>query len=430
MTPFDTICAPITAPGGAVAIIRLSGPEAWEVADRAFNNFPSVPESHRAYYGTFAHGDDGLLVLFKEGHSYTGEQSAELNIHGSPASVASLIAFLEQSGARLARPGEFTERAFLNGRLDLTQAEAVNDTVRAATDRQLAAANAARDGRLYYPLRAFQSEIEAVIGRIEASVDFSEEVGEFDSDFAATLLWNVAQELESLIQIADQGRYIREGLRIAIVGPPNAGKSSLLNRLLGIERAIVTPIAGTTRDYVEETCILAGLQCVLIDTAGLRDSDDQVEQIGIQLARAQAAQADIIWYVFDAAIGLTHDQEAEIASFGKPVQLVANKCDLKVAHRGLPISTYTGEGIRDLVDTLPACDIPLDEAIPNRRHHEHLTAALGSLKAALTGLDHAHPSDLLVTHLRSALHELGLITGETADQDLLERIFRDFCIGK
>ncbi len=431
MSHFDTICAPITAPGGAVSIIRLSGPDAWSIASSHFHNFPSDPRSHRAYYGRFSNGDDGLLVLFANGQSYTGEESAELNLHGSSASVSMLIAALEQSGCRLARPGEFTERAFLNGRLDLSQAEAVNDTVRAVTDRQLALANELRSGSLLQSVTDLTNQIFGVVAAIEATVDFSEEIGDLNSDQALSTLAVVAEQLSELLTAADQGRYVREGIRIAIVGPPNAGKSSLLNRLLGVERAIVTDIAGTTRDYVEETCILAGLQCVLIDTAGLRtDTSELVESIGIQRARAIAASADVIWYVFDSAVGLTHQDRAEIKQFGKPVTLVANKSDQTVAEDGIAISTYTGDGIRDLIGSLKDFAPDLSGVVPNRRHAGHLGSARDSIELAIEGLRHDHPSDLLVTHLKSAVHELGLITGETADQDLLARIFSDFCIGK
>ncbi len=430
MTPFDTICAPITAPGGAVAIIRLSGPESWEVADRVFNNFPAQPESHRAYYGTFANGDDGLLVLFVHRHSYTGEQSAELNIHGSPASVATLIAVLEQNRARLARPGEFTERAFLNGRLDLSQAEAVNDSVRAMTDRQMSIANDLREGGLRKQVTEASNLLLSSLAAIEASVDFSEEIGEVDTEALSANLAKISTILTPLIINGHEGRFIREGIRIAIVGPPNAGKSSLLNRILGINRAIVTDIAGTTRDYVEETCVLGGLQCNLIDTAGLRESGDQIEAIGIQRARAMAAQADLIWYVFDGSIGLTPEDQNELTQFNAPVVLVANKADLHASTEGIPVSTYTGAGLDQLVRQLEKWSGDISGLVPNRRHTEHLTAVMSSIKTAHLGLTANHPPDLLVTHLRSALHELGLITGETADQDLLERIFRDFCIGK
>jgi tRNA modification GTPase len=430
MTTFDTICAPITAPGGAVSIIRLSGPEAWEVAASTFKNFPSQPESHRAYYGQFSNGDDGLVLVFAKGHSYTGEESAEFNTHGSPASVATLIALLERNGARLARPGEFTERAFLNGRLDLSQAEAVNDTVRAMTNRQLSLANELREGGLRSAITGASELLISALAAIEASVDFSEEIGEVDPILLQQRINQASEILTPLIINGHEGRFIREGIRIAIVGPPNAGKSSLLNRVLGVNRVIVTDVAGTTRDYVEETCILGGLQCNLIDTAGLRESDDKVESLGIQRARAIAANADLIWYVFDASIGLSEVDQNELAQFSASVVLIANKADLGESTVGIPISTYTGTGIDQLVMQLEKWSGDVSGIVPNRRHVEHLQSAVNSLSAVTDWINANHPPDLLVTHLRSALHELGLITGETADQDLLQRIFRDFCIGK
>ena len=200
--------------------------------------------------------------------------------------------------------------------------------------------------------------------------------------------------------------------------------------MLGVNRAIVTNIAGTTRDYVEETCILAGLQCNLIDTAGLREATDVVESLGIQRTRAMAAQADLIWYVFDASVGLTPEDQTELDQFEAPVTIVANKADLGYSESGVCISTYTGSGIDILIHDLNKWAGDISGIVPNRRHVEHLQSASSSLSAALKGVELDHPPDLLVTHLRSAIYELGLITGETADQDLLQRIFSDFCIGK
>ena len=291
---FDTIVAPITASGGAVSLIRLSGPDSWVLAAQVCTPFPANPESHRMYRVKFSNHDDGLLGLFEYGKSYTGEETAELHVHGSSLSVATLCEKLISEGARMARPGEFSERAFLNGNLDLSQAEYINDTVRAATRRQLAIANEGRSGGLQKTIEVIESVLTKHLAAIEASVDFSEEIGEADTEKIRQDLKPLLTHLDDLITKSEQGRIIREGLRIAIVGPPNAGKSSLLNRLLGAQRAIVTDIAGTTRDYVEETCELGGLQCLLMDTAGLREHEDVVESRGIQRARSQAAQADLI----------------------------------------------------------------------------------------------------------------------------------------
>lgn len=434
---FDTVCAPITSNGGAVGIVRISGPEAWGIAAEAFSNFPLEPESHRAYYGTFENGDDGLLLLFAEGKSYTGEESAEFQMHGSSASMTTLVEELIKLGARLARPGEFTERAFLNGRLDLSQAEAVNDTVRAATRKQLASANASRIGALTEAIQPIETAIISQLAGIEASVDFSEEIGDIDPEKAIVALQECREKLAELITRGHQGRLVREGIRIAIIGPPNAGKSSLLNAFLGMQRAIVTPIAGTTRDYVEESCEIAGLQCILIDTAGLRDSDDLVESMGIQRSRAQAASADLIWYIVDSTVGLTELDREEIDQFEAPVWLVQNKVDLLESdpdELGNPlvfhVSASNGVGLEALGQSVAALATGVSGAIPNRRHTSHLESAHDSVTFAIEGFEMEHPSDLVVTHMRVALFELGLITGSTASQDLLDRIFADFCIGK
>lgn len=353
-----------------------------------------------------------------------------MNLHGSSVAITTLVEALVERGARMARPGEFTERAFLNGRLDLTQAEAVNDTVRAATSRQLAMANELREGSLHREVSVITHGLTSLLAAIEASVDFSEEVGDVDVPKAMQTLGEAAQGLNVLIDRAQRGRIVREGLRIAIVGPPNAGKSSLLNRLLGVERAIVTPIAGTTRDYVEESCVLAGIQCALIDTAGLRESNDEVESIGIQRARAQASRADVVWYVFDSSIGLTESDQSEIEGFDQPVQLVANKSDLGSAPQGIPVSNYTGSGLDSLIATIAERATGLEGAIPNARHQHHFESALEAVQESKQGFEYRHPADLVVTHIRTAIHELGLVTGEAADGDLLSQIFRDFCVGK
>jgi tRNA modification GTPase len=336
----------------------------------------------------------------------------------------------------MARPGEFTERAFLNGAMDLSQAEAVNDTVRAATRKQLASANSSRIGALTSELGEIESLIISQLAGIEASVDFSEEIGDMDPEIATRALEQCRQKLDSLITRGKRGRFVREGVRIAIIGPPNAGKSSLLNALLGMQRAIVTPVAGTTRDYVEESCEIGGLNCILIDTAGLRESQDMIESLGIQRSRAQAADADIIWYVVDATIGLTDQDYEEVDQFEAPVWLIQNKIDLlespPTTQSGVtfPVSTITGAGINDLSTAVARLTVDTSGAIPNRRHTQHLQAASDSLTCAIDGFNMEHPSDLVVTHMRVALVELGLISGSTASQDLLDRIFSEFCIGK
>lgn len=434
---FDTIVAPITASGGAVGIVRISGPEAWGLAAEAFSHFPNEPKGYRAYRGNFLNGDDGLLLLFEEGKSFTGEESAEFQMHGSSVSQTTLVEQLISLGARMARPGEFTERAFLNGGLDLTQAEAVNDTVRASTRMQLASANASRAGHLREELSEIETAIISQLAGIEASVDFSEEIGDIDPEKATVALEICRKRLDELTTRGQRGRLVREGIRIAIIGPPNAGKSSILNALLGMQRAIVTPVAGTTRDYVEEACEIGGINCVLIDTAGLRDSEDLIESMGIQRSRSQAANADLIWYVVDSTVDLTEQDHHEIDQIEAPVWLLRNKLDLNQFPDSEPkkphvfsISATTRDGLEGLAEAVAGLVMDISGAIPNRRHTDHLRNASDSLSQAIEGFQLRHPSDLVVTHMRIALFELGLITGSTASRDLLDRIFSEFCIGK
>lgn len=427
-SPFDTIVAPITGSSAApVAIVRLSGPQAWKIAGSLSLDLAREDRPRSVQYLTFSTGDDGFLILFEKGKSYTGEESAELSIHGSRASVKAMLEAAKEFGARPAEPGEFTQRAFMNGRVDLTEAEGVRDTIEAETEAQLRLANLMRDGELHQILRSLSDDLVGVLAAIEASVDFSEEIGEIDPDALGGRIQTVLTSLSDLLATAYTGRIMREGLRIAIVGPPNAGKSSLLNRLLGTERSIVTEIAGTTRDYVEERVDFDGFPVVLIDTAGLRETDDVVESIGVQKSRAIAADADLIWYVVDSR----EASESFIPEFERQLIRIANKIDLQTASSGfVGISCATGEGLEALIESAKEqFDNPRGIAI-HLRHQPELESAIEELSVAKEVLDYHRPPDLAAVGLRSAIQALGRITGETADADMIARIFRDFCIGK
>jgi tRNA modification GTPase len=430
--PFiDTIVALITGPPpSGVAWIRLSGPDAFDIAQNVFEPFPSFPVQREAIYGRFASGDDGLALPFFEGHSYTGEQTVELSMHGSRASIDAVLEACRAAGARDADPGEFTLRAFLNGRIDLTQAEAVRDSCEALTESQLRAASQLRDGALSRQIEQIRRLIAALLASVEASVDFSDEIGEFDRDSATIAIDQIRGLVDEQLATSQSGRILREGYRVAIVGPPNAGKSSLMNALLGSERSIVTDVPGTTRDFVEERLDLDGLVLILIDTAGLRDSDNEVEQIGIQRSRAIAAGADEVWYVYDAESGF---DPAEVKSFPR-VRLLANKWDLvddQACHReSLAISALTGFGLQELltaVRTSHQIDAPL---LINSRHSALFLALRRTMDELKAAIDSEAPDDLLSVLLNQALFQLGEITGETASVDMIERIFQDFCIGK
>lgn len=430
---FDTIVAPITGmPPCAVAWIRVSGPEAWQVAARVFSPFPSEPTERQAVYGRFAFGDDGLALPFSEGHSYTGEESVELSMHGSLASIRSAVQACIAAGARMAEPGEFTQRAFLNGRIDLSQAEAVRETIESLTDTQLRQANRNREGALRNEIRLIHAQVAGQLAAVEASVDFSEEIGEVDREAMAMVLAEIMGRLERLRSGAKVSRMVRDGYRIAIVGPPNAGKSSLLNRLLGSDRAIVTAVAGTTRDFMEERADFDGVPVVLVDTAGLRETEDEVERIGVQRAREQLRLADAVWFVYDGSVGLTEDDLAQYASLGVAAEFLANKSDLAArGGTGRAISAKTGEGIDTLVEGVRNEVLGhAPEIAINERHADLIGQALAVIDELLVSLKHDSPDDLLSVFLNDLLATLGRITGDAAEEDLLERIFHDFCVGK
>jgi len=412
--------------------VRLSGPEAWLISAKVFRDWPANPVSHHAVYGRYITGDDGIALPFGEGRSYTGEPSVELSCHGSLFSMRALVEACVRAGARPARPGEFTERAFLSGRIDLTEAEAVADTVNALTEAQLRIANLQREGALLRAVSDVRHRVAKVLAAVEASVDFEEEIGPLDRSWASDELRSAATAAGKLRQTAEIGRIIRRGLRIAIVGRPNAGKSSLFNAIVGRERAIVTPQPGTTRDYLEELIDVGGIPVMLVDTAGMRMAADIAEKAGVERSSAQAMQADAVWYVFDASIGLSHEDEQTLRSFPQAL-VIANKCDLKNCDGFLNVSAKTGNGLEDLVHnvTIFAEEAKSLEIPPiDERHKPLLDSTLQMIHDAQETLAHQRPDDLLTTFLRSAISHLDEITGDSASADMIERIFADFCIGK
>ena len=424
--------APITGnQTAAVAWVRLSGPEAWEVAAKVFKAWPENPISHKAVFGTYVHGDSGLALPFAHNQSYTGEEAVELSLHGSTVSVRNLVETCLSNGARMAEPGEFTLRAFLNGRLDLTQAEAVRDTVDAQTDAQLRSANYNRKGVLRREITTIRDQILTLLVRVEASVDFSEEIGDVDKPQMIEDVQHIVESLNRWIDTADSGKLIRNGFRVAIVGPPNAGKSSLLNALLGEDRSIVTDIPGTTRDYVEEMLEIGGLPVVLIDTAGLRQTNDIVESLGIQRTRAIAADADAVWYLYDASLGWSSEDQSAVDSFDRPVTILANKVDIANPDLGMPISALTRTGLAELLGSLSDnLQTASNGALINLRHKPLLEQARSSMIECESCINNLAPDDLLSVLLTDAASHLGAVTGETATPDMIDRIFHDFCIGK
>jgi tRNA modification GTPase len=451
----DTIAAIATPPGeGGIGIVRVSGEQAFPIAERLFRRRGRTPlQSHRAYFGAIvdpATGetlDRALLLPFRAPHSYTGEDVAEFHCHGSPYLLRRVLELVWREGARPAEPGEFTLRAFLNGKLDLAQAEAVADLIRARSEAQLRSALALHEGRLSQQIHALGDELLRLLATVEAHIDFSEELGELDPHALIPDLQHLLQRLDALLQGARAGRILREGARVAIVGRPNVGKSSLLNALLGEERAITTDIPGTTRDTLEESLIIGGVPLVILDTAGLRESADVVEQIGIERARRAAERADLILFVYDLT---APDWDADRALLETlpahaPKLLVGNKMDAadpaqvqracSVFPDSVLISALTGAGLDALQEAiLTALEVQrIGEETLTLTHQRHIQAvadAKRALEHARDALQHGYSPDLIAVDLRAAWLALGAITGETADETLVQRIFRDFCIGK
>lgn len=429
-SPLDTIVAPITVAPAAVGWVRLSGPEAWNIASLLFSPWPMKPSHLQTLAGRFTHGDEGLAIAFEAGRGYTGDQAVELSIHGSPASIQALVEAAMSHGARLAEPGEFTLRAFLNGKLDLSQAEAVRDTVEAQTQRQLRHANEVRSGAIRDRTQLIRSNLTGLLASVEASVDFEEEVGPIDVTSALETLVRARDSLNQLISTERFGRIVREGIKIALVGRPNVGKSSLFNRLLSRDRAIVSQTPGTTRDYIEETVVLAGLPCRLVDTAGIREGAGEIEDVGIEMTKRIASEADLVWILFDSDEGWTHDDQSLLESLAGSPLIIGNKCDLSAPDRGIAVSAAMGLGVEDLEESVRQLVGDFQGVAIAPRHRPLLEAALEGVELSTACLRHQMPHDLLSTGLQQAIQALGEVSGEAASDDILQSIFSRFCIGK
>lgn len=455
----DTIAAVATAQGeGGVGIIRISGPDALRVALVLFRTTDTEIQDRRLHYGSVIDRagntvDIGFLAYMKAPRSYTGEDVVELHCHGGPLILKEVLEVVIGSGARLARPGEFTKRAFLNGKLDLAQAEAVIDLIRAQTELSLSAARGRLEGDLSRKVNAVKGGLFNLLARLEAELDFSEhEIDELPAGEILSGMKEAEGDIEKLLSTYGEGRAIREGVKTLILGRPNAGKSSLLNILLQEERAIVTPVPGTTRDIIEEVVSIRGIPVRLMDTAGLRHTDDQVEAIGVRLAKDRIKDAALILYLIDASTQpFSEDREYLFSMEGREILIVANKSDLLSpekragiesefeGHKMIFISALTGDGVEGLKEeifTVAAgrrpglTDVPPGELVASLRHKESLEKSLEGLRRAQTAMEDGLAKEFVATDLRAALDSLGEITGETTTEDILERIFSSFCIGK
>ena len=438
---FDTIAAIATPLGtGGVGVIRISGGKAFEIINKIFSK--QTLESGRIAHGWITDGDkkvDEVLVLpFKNPHSYTGEDVIEIHCHGGVNVVKNILSLVLQNGARIAERGEFTKRAFLNKKMDLSQAEAVADLIHAKT-RNFAMQSAKNlSGILRDKILEIKGGIFETLSRIVAGIDFPEDVAEPEYSYLIESFEKSLAEIDKILSCARSSNIMRQGIKVAIVGRPNVGKSSLFNSLLNANRAIVTDIAGTTRDVIKETLDL-DVAVTLIDTAGIRDSDDvgKVEEIGIEFSKQSADEADLVIFLYDASTGLTaEDKEIFELVKHKPHLEVANKCDL-IDNRNkgiIYISTKTGEGIQELREMIKntVCNFSLEdtEYITNERQVDCLKKCRESLIRALEAARIGELQDLISIDLKSALLFLDEITGEVITDDILNNIFDHFCIGK
>ena len=455
----DTIAAIATPLGeGGLAVIRISGATALAVADKSFRPVgksslkPSDAPTHTLHYGKITRDgrdvDEVMLAVLRAPRTFTREDVVEITCHGGLLAAKLVLDVALENGARLAQPGEFTKRAFLSGRLDLAQAEAVADLIHARTELALAAANEQLAGRLSQRINLLRDQMVATLAHVEAHIDFPDE--DIAPDTKEKLIARLVSGLafmDELLRTAEEGQILRRGIRAAIIGRPNAGKSSLLNQLLGHDRAIVSHIAGTTRDTIEETANIRGIPVVFVDTAGLREAGDTIEQEGIRRTRAMVAKAELILHVLAADEPLSAEDERFLAEFaGKKRILIRNKTDLPMKLE-LPsaiagntsttgVSCVTSEGIESLKDAIKTLvwsgEIKAEmlPAMINSRHQDALRRARVGTERVIGALRDGLTLELAALDLRIAVNAVGEIVGKTTTEDLLDSIFSQFCLGK
>ena len=439
---------------GSVGIVRLSGEEAISIAQKIFHTAgKQVWESHRVLYGYVRHPqsgitiDEALLLMMAAPRSYTREDVVEIHSHGGIILVQQILQLCVEQGAKLAEPGEFTLRAFLNGRIDLTQAESISDLVGSLSPTAAQTAIAGLQGKLRQPISQLRSQALDLLAEIEARIDFEEDLPPLNQDEVKGKLVALTAEIGQIVATADRGELLRSGLKVAILGQPNVGKSSLLNAWSKSDRAIVTPLPGTTRDVVESQLVVGGIPVQVLDTAGIRDTNDVVEQIGVARSRAAAQSADLILLTIDASIGWT-DAESEIYAqiSDRSIILVVNKIDLVDSLPPLNLPP----GISIVVETAAAIDLGIDrlesailttisggklhaadiDIAINQRQAAALIRAQTALQQVVITIQSGHPFDFWTIDLRGAIQALGEVTGEDVTESVLDRIFSRFCIGK
>ncbi len=481
----QTIAAAATAPGeGGIGIVRVSGPEAEDVLRRVFRfksgKLPEKFEERRMIYGNIL-GSDGkiideaMVVLMKAPHTYTGEDVAEIQCHGSAISIRKILETVLQSGARLAERGEFTQRAFLNGRIDLSQAEAVIDVIRAKSEDGYRSAVSQMGGSLSAEIETLRTNLADLISNIIAHIEYpDEDFEELTYSYIISQIDDIYDKIKELADTADTGRIVRDGLKLSIVGKPNVGKSSLMNALLKSDRAIVTDIPGTTRDTIEEFASIAGIPVYLVDTAGIRKTEDTIEKIGIEKSLESIESADVVIFVIDGSVGLTAEDRNIMQNLAdKKVIFVINKTDLSrcvtpqllkeaflneiskaekasdkstvggmnknIVNRNytiLQMSALTGEGIESLSAEIRRIvyhgetSMENEILITNVRHASLLQDAMKSLSDAKEMLIAGEALDFAETDIRAAWNQMGEIIGETVNQDILTEVFSRFCLGK
>jgi tRNA modification GTPase len=444
----DTIAALATPVGrSALALVRVSGPRTRELMRAVVPDLPEPLPARRAQLLAVhgAHGDlldRALVTFFQAPASYTGEDMAEISLHGSPVLARALIAALVSAGARPARPGEFTERAFLLGKMDLIEAEAVRELIEARTERAARFSTRRLEGGLSRRLAGIREDLLRAAAELAATIDFSEDVGDRVPDSVTSRLASAREALAQIAATYETGRLLESGCRVAILGSPNAGKSTLFNAVLGTPRAIVTEVPGTTRDTLDATVDVGGIPVAVVDTAGLREPEDPVERIGVARALEEAQRADAVIYVYDVTRGWREDDEAALAALnGKPIAVIANKSDLAEGQPLLRQRDSLMSGIAaDAGERLHACiagmirpEISTEAAsdvLSSLRQKELVARARDAARSALSALEEGVSPEYAVTHVHEGLDALADLCGETTSEDVLHRIFADFCIGK